>query len=228
MTDEVEFSGKSHVILIWDESGSMRHLTEEGRNVISEQLDAAKAAPGEVKFSLSFFGTHIPGNMRMVLNAVDPKAVKVVPAYIPTGSTPLHDAVGKTLTKLRTKVKKDDRALVVVFTDGMENSSREWDEKKVARLVGRLQDKGNWTFLFAAAGIDQWTAAQTSLNLGFMRGASISTPQTAVGMSSYSGVASTSTSTYLNSAAKTVDPSTLYGDQQAKVDEEAGKVDSST
>jgi len=74
--------------------------------------------------------------------------------YAPRGGTALLDAVGQTVSPVATNA--DDRYIVIVFTDGEENSSREWTKEKVAALIQEREALGNWTFAFFGAEIDAW------------------------------------------------------------------------
>jgi hypothetical protein len=81
--------------------------------------------------------------------------------------TPLYDAVVETVEKLATTVNKDQPALVVIMTDGQENSSTLHDQDCLKDLIGKLKEKNNWTFTFMGANQDSWA---TAMNLGIDRG----------------------------------------------------------
>ena len=48
----------------------------------------------------------------------------------------------------------DEKVLVVVLTDGLENSSREYTVSSLAELISRYQARPNWTFVFLSAAHD--------------------------------------------------------------------------
>lgn len=73
--------------------------------------------------------------------------------YNPRGTTPLYDAIGKTLTNLEGLVHKDDRVIATVITDGYENSSEEYSGRAIKALVDRLREKG-WTLAYIGANQD--------------------------------------------------------------------------
>jgi hypothetical protein len=77
--------------------------------------------------------------------------------YTPRGGTALLDALGQTVSPMTNE--PDDRYIVVTFTDGEENSSREWTKEKVAELLHDREALGNWTFAFFGADIDAWSEA---------------------------------------------------------------------
>ena len=188
------FKGTTHFVLVWDESGSMAGLTQAGNDNIEEQLSAARDAEN-VKFSLWFFGTHIPGNSRLVVDAQNPKSVNVKSlGYRPTGGTPLYDAVGKAIRHVEGQMKKGDRVLFIVFTDGHENSSTEWGKDQVGKLVAEKEADDYWTLVFNAAGFSAWDAEYVARNMGFS-GQTVmvasASPQGMKGMSSASAVATT-------------------------------------
>lgn len=74
----------------------------------------------------------------------------------PGGGTPLYDAMGKMLTQILSE--NPERALVVVITDGYENSSVEWNEKSVKVLMNTLKEK-NVEFTFIGADFDAFNQA---------------------------------------------------------------------
>jgi len=78
--------------------------------------------------------------------------------YNPNHSTPLFDAIGKTITKIETDADKDAAILFVILTDGEENSSIEFNKEKIAKLIEQ-KTKDKWTFVYLGANQDAWAAA---------------------------------------------------------------------
>ena len=58
------------------------------------------------------------------------------------GSTALYDAIGKTFQKLDKSVKNGEKVLVNIYTDGQENSSREFTAQLISRAIEDLKSKG--------------------------------------------------------------------------------------
>lgn len=87
-----------------------------------------------------------------------------------SGMTALLDAVGRGTTELGTKLRKlressrPGKVLVVVVTDGYENSSREWTASAVKELITEQQDKYGWDYVFLGANID---AVSVGADYGF-------------------------------------------------------------
>lgn len=79
---------------------------------------------------------------------------------VPRGGTALVDAIGRGATELGAKLKRLPEAhrpgtvLVVIVTDGGENSSREYTADQVREIVTRQENDYNWEFVFLGANID--------------------------------------------------------------------------
>ena len=69
--------------------------------------------------------------------------------YVPGSSTPLYDAMGRTLTKLEKELKGDENhsVVVTVITDGYENDSHEYGLAAIKALVEHLKEEG-WSFAY--------------------------------------------------------------------------------
>lgn len=79
--------------------------------------------------------------------------------YQPRGMTPLYDAIGMTITQVDKAGAKFDRCITVIMTDGQENSSKEWDKKRIGDLITAKEALGNWTFVFLGADQNAWGEA---------------------------------------------------------------------
>lgn len=73
--------------------------------------------------------------------------------YMPNSCTPLYDAMGESLNKLKKHVGDDDVVLVTIITDGYENASREYRGHGIKRLVAELKEKG-WVFAYIGTNQD--------------------------------------------------------------------------
>ena len=83
-------------------------------------------------------------------------------SYLPRSTTPLHDAMGQAITRLRalTDGPADHRVLVTILTDGFENASREYNQAAIQTLVEELTEK-RWTFTYSGANHDARRAADS-------------------------------------------------------------------
>ena len=91
------------------------------------------------------------------------------------GMTPLYDAAGHVMD-LAVK-QGSERTVIVILTDGAENSSREYTQTKIKTRVEQMQDKA-WEVIFLGANFDvaQYTA-QAGLDNTKMRNFDINNAQ---------------------------------------------------
>lgn len=73
--------------------------------------------------------------------------------YWVRGSTALLDAIGKTINTLDKEI--NNNTLVVIMTDGYENSSKEYSKQQIQNLI----ENHNWEFIYIGADIDSYTEA---------------------------------------------------------------------
>lgn len=154
---------KQHVIVITDKSGSMGGLAEEVRKSFNQHLadmrSAAVANPQvEYRYTVTVFDT----NFRLI--CVDAPLADVPnftrENYTTDGFTALLDAVGKTVMEFenRTTLGPDDRVLLVIQTDGAENSSKEYSWDQIKALLTERAARTNWKILYLGEGADSWLA----------------------------------------------------------------------
>lgn len=80
--------------------------------------------------------------------------------YFTRGMTSLYDAIGRTITLNTFKGITD--VIVLIQTDGMDNSSTEFTQARIKGMVTAKEAYG-WEFIFMGANID---AKETGANLG--------------------------------------------------------------
>jgi hypothetical protein len=75
--------------------------------------------------------------------------------YQPSASTPLYDAMGFGLVKLRQVLESqtDYNVLVTILTDGEENASKEYSGSGIRKLIEELK-LNRWTFTYIGADHD--------------------------------------------------------------------------
>lgn len=162
-----------NVAFVWDMSGSMaqiRDATIEGTSkYISDlQKEEAKlvAEHGEgvyTRFSLTAFDTVFE---KWIVN--EPIASIDVPSmisrYQPRGWTALYDAIANTITDV-SAIRGEAKNLLIVMTDGQENSSVEYGgeggRQRLFDLVKAYEAKGNWTFVYLGANVDAYAEARS-------------------------------------------------------------------
>lgn len=153
-----------HNLIILDESGSMeaiKQATVQGFNEIVQTVKGfEKQFPEQEHFVslVTFNGLGIKSKLfaKRVKNLSEIDAS----IYQPDASTPLYDAIGSSVNKLRQKLasKTDYNVLVTILTDGEENASREYSSAAISRLIKELKND-NWTFTYIGANHDVETVA---------------------------------------------------------------------
>jgi uncharacterized protein YegL len=81
--------------------------------------------------------------------------------YAPRGGTALLDAIGRSLAEMDAEWIKTfpDRAIVVIATDGEENSSHEFTLDRIKAMIKTREASGKWAFIFLGAGVDAFSQA---------------------------------------------------------------------
>lgn len=144
-------------LLILDESGSMCSIEKQAIDGVNETLQSVRAAQKKYEdqeYYVSFV-TFNSSSIKTVLDRVEATKVEdITPAqYNPSCSTPLYDAIGKSVMELKKSVAENDKVLVTIITDGYENASREYSQSSVKALTEKLGQRG-WTFAYIGANQD--------------------------------------------------------------------------
>lgn len=146
--------GTTHVGVVLDRSGSMGPRREATITGFNEYLNEIRGNEDADKMRLTLSQFDYEYNTLHEGAKLDAVEELTTETYVPRGSTALYDAIGRTVHKVKGDMKKNDRALIVIMTDGMENSSQEYDKKAITKLIEDCQGEGNWTFVYLGAGID--------------------------------------------------------------------------
>jgi len=146
-------SSALHVAFVLDQSGSMGHLTEAVVAGFDEFVHELRADDGETLFSLTTFDTRFEHvHVAVPLGDVPPLAQT---GYRPGGMTALFDAVAHTVVatdrRLAENGRADEKVMVVVMTDGLENSSTDYTARTLAHLIETYDARPNWTFVYLGA-----------------------------------------------------------------------------
>ena len=153
-----------HAAFLIDRSGSMNGLVGDvigGYNgFVKEQRTLH--AKGECVFTAVQFDSDDP--FKVMHNATSISHVPDLTSadYQPRGLTPLFDALGKLIQTIEKRVDAStvpEDQIVVVFTDGHENDSREWTKEALFKLITEKEKEG-WTFIFLGANQDSYATGQ--------------------------------------------------------------------
>lgn len=150
-------SKKNYIVIVRDHSGSMksiaRHAARDYNDNIAALKEAARAESIDTIVSTIKCGVGSGLVRRDVVNSNVQVLEEITEnRYEADGfSTPLFDSVGDAIELLRGVPDFRDpnvSFLVMVITDGMENSSKNWTGWQLAEEIRRLQATDRWTFAF--------------------------------------------------------------------------------
>lgn len=79
--------------------------------------------------------------------------------YQPRGATPLLDAVGHAVALLDKSPAKDERRVLAIMTDGLENASTEYTKETLKALLDRKQKEDGWLVVYLGADHNAWAQA---------------------------------------------------------------------
>lgn len=155
----------TEIVCVIDKSGSMCNQADETigsfNSFVAEQRDNVA---GEAKLTLVLFDT----NYRVIHEATPLADVPELDnrTYRAGGATALLDAVGRTIADVGYRLRNTPEAarpgkvVVVVITDGQENSSREYLGARTPDMVKHQQDKYNWEFIYLGVDLDEFDLQQ--------------------------------------------------------------------
>jgi uncharacterized protein YegL len=154
--------GVLHVAFVLDRSGSMQGVAEAVVEGYNDYLGELRGQGGDTFYSLTTFNTDFEH-----VCVGDP--LERVPEldyvqYRPDGMTALYDAIAHTVIetdrRLQSEGRGEEKVLVVVMTDGLENSSTDYDAHAIAQFIRGYNERPNWTFVYLGAGHANITDAQ--------------------------------------------------------------------
>ena len=151
-------NGLTELVFILDKSGSMSGLEADTIGGYNSMLSKQQAEEGECRITTLLFNN----SFHLLHDRIDLKAVGPITEneYRVGGSTALLDAIGLTVDKIGNAQKntaedyRAEKVLVVIITDGEENSSREYSSDKVKMMIERQKNRFGWEFIFLGANID--------------------------------------------------------------------------
>ena len=165
----METTAKTQVynLVILDKSGSMESIRKEAVDGYNETLGTIRAAQLKHLDTQDHFvslAAFCGCGVEMIYDKTPIKDAENLTQdrYVPCCMTPLYDAIGITIQKLKKDIAKiEDAAVsVTIITDGYENASKEWKGDAIKKLVEDCKKDG-WMFAFIGAGEDILKVAST-------------------------------------------------------------------
>merc|ERR1712226_382537 len=155
---QVNSTEKSRIIMVVDETGSMMRHKPVTISSFNEWLDSNRTKEEDEdhfpKFSLIKFNT--------ITKLQEFDSVETAPRldndnYSPSSMTALYDAIGETLTNY----ENESDNIMVILTDGEENSSRKWNQLMVQDKISKFTDEKGWIFHYLGANQDAWAVGSS-------------------------------------------------------------------
>jgi len=149
----------THISIILDRTGSMEEIREDTIGGFNAFLKEQQALPDEATFSLIQFDSQDPYEVIHHFEKINNVPRLTSETYVPRASTPLLDAIGKGVNDLESALdkmkpaKRPANVVMVIITDGQENSSREFGKNQIVKMIKAKQGKG-WQFVYLSADLD--------------------------------------------------------------------------
>lgn len=148
----------TEIAYILDRSGSMQPMQEPAVTAFNQFVKSQLDVPGDARLTLVLFDDEylVPISARPVQEVEQLTAA----TYVPRGSTALLDAIGRTIKDIDRRIQampeaaRPGKVILAIFTDGMENASRDYTAAHISDLIQLFRNEKQWDFLFLAANQD--------------------------------------------------------------------------
>jgi len=139
-----------HYALILDQSGSMHQLKQEVISSFNEQVEMIfklqKNEPEvEITNTLCIFNDEI--SFKYIAKNIDQLQKLTSTDYQPNSCTALYDAIGITMLKVNEIMQPKDQVFLAIFTDGLENASKEYTASDIRHKLKKVEKDG-WEVKF--------------------------------------------------------------------------------
>lgn len=214
------------IAVVLDRSGSMGSCRADTIGGFNTFLAEQRKEPGEALITLTQFDDvyDVVYSKQNIKHTADLTEA----TYVPRGGTALLDAIGRTINDIGSQLKATSEAerpgkvIFVIITDGEENTSREYNRKRVFDMITHQREKYSWEFVYLGANQDAIAAAT---NLGVQ--ASNAANYHASGIGTRSAFAATSKGMSSYRASPQAVCTNFYGGKDTIEEEEAETVDQS-
>jgi len=166
---------KTKIICILDRSPSMTSIIDETIVGLNTFLDEQKQIEGSENDIMKIiqFETGCETVFENTVSCIEHFNRET---YKPQGfGTALYDAIGLTINDeldhlAESSKNRVDKTLVVILTDGQENSSNKFHQQQIKRMITEMEEDFSWNFVFLAANQD---AVFTANNIGISKGSAM-------------------------------------------------------
>jgi hypothetical protein len=143
-----------HVAIVIDESGSMNSLKPFVVKTFNDQLEVLKKeADDKLEVRASVLTFSYPERITFLRWETDIHDIEPLTdgEYKPDGGTALFDAIGMMMDRLREVddyLSENSAFLLMIITDGEENSSRRYGYKQIKSLLDEMEATKRWTITY--------------------------------------------------------------------------------
>lgn len=143
------------IVFLLDRSGSMSGSEQDTIGGYNSYIKKMKKNNITTKVTTILFDDQY----EVITNRKDINNIKNITdkEYYVRGCTALYDAIGKTINNLDKEIN-NNKVLFIITTDGLENSSKEYNRKSIQKLI---KNHSNWEFLYIGANIDSYSEGQS-------------------------------------------------------------------
>ena len=140
-----------NIIIIMDRSGSMKDMGDEPVEALNIFLEDQIKNNKKGKLSLLLFNNKVT---KIFINETIETLDKDLINYEPKGMTALYDAIGEGISKY---IERGDKNyVVVIITDGFENSSQNFTKKQITDIIKKSENELDWSFIYLGANQDSF------------------------------------------------------------------------
>lgn len=149
---------KTKILMILDASGSMSGLVADTVGGINTFIKEQKKLDKPADISILMFNSRSIDYLWRDFPLLDVQTLDEK-SYVPSGNTPLYEAIGRGVTDLDIDMAKEPEGtdvVVVIITDGQENSSQgEFKDRHVVKAMLEKRQKDNgWSVVYLGANLD--------------------------------------------------------------------------
>jgi hypothetical protein len=152
-----------HSYILLDRTGSMEPIWSEALSSVNAYADGLATLDGgprvDADITLAVFDAQDGFQFDVLRSGVDAERWRDVSnnEVSPRGMTPLYDAIGRIVTLA--EKDRPEKAVIVIMTDGEENSSTELDKKAAKAALDRVRKKG-WEVVFLGTEFSNFNDAE--------------------------------------------------------------------
>jgi hypothetical protein len=152
-----------HSYILLDRTGSMEPIWSEALSSVNAYADGLATLDGgprvDADITLAVFDAQDGFQFDVLRSGVDAERWRAVTSkeVSPRGMTPLYDAIGRIVTLA--EKDRPEKAVIVIMTDGEENSSTELNKKAAKAALDRVRNKG-WEVVFLGTEFSNFNDAE--------------------------------------------------------------------